>query len=172
MTSSLFAANTAATNQHSDESGDTKLPHPKNDNGACKQTNPFDDSDSLPSHTTRQFSGQSGNKGYGEIGNDHNNDNEDLEDEGTGGDKSISNILTKDERRVLSPQQRAAWRALQADLTSRRKEFHGAVTYAFDGIFSWQMYGSTEANEEGKPYTEYLMRCQWGTTWDNMQVRS
>ena len=104
------------------------------------------------------------------MGNDNNNDNEDLEDEGTGGDKSISNILTKDERRVLSPQQRAAWKALQADLTSRRKEFHGAVTYAFDGIFSWQMYGSTEANEEGKPYTEYLMRCQWGTTWDNMQV--
>ncbi len=57
----------------------------------------------------------------------------------------------------------------QADLTSRRKEFHGAVTYAFDGIFSWQMYGSTEAHEDGKPYTEYLMRCQWGTTWENMQ---
>ena len=32
-------------------------------------------------------------------------------------------------------------------------EFHGAVTYAFDGIFSWQMYGSTEASEDGKPYT-------------------
>lgn len=32
-------------------------------------------------------------------------------------------------------------------------EFHGAVTYAFDGIFSWQMYGSTEATEEGKAYT-------------------
>ena len=63
----------------------------------------------------------------------------------------------------------AVW-APQADLTSRRKEFHGAVTYAFDGIFSWQMYGSTEATEDGKPYTEYLMRCQWGTTWDNMQV--
>jgi PX domain len=31
------------------------------------------------------------------------------------------------------------------------------------------MYGSTEATEDGKPYTEYLMRCQWGTTWDNMQ---
>jgi len=44
------------------------------------------------------------------------------------------------------------------------------VTYAFDGIFSWQMYGSAEAvDETGSAYTEYLMRCQWGTTWDNMQ---
>ena len=31
------------------------------------------------------------------------------------------------------------------------------------------MYGSTEATEDGKAYTEYLMRCQWGTTWENMQ---
>ena len=33
-------------------------------------------------------------------------------------------------------------------------EFHGAVTYAFDGIFSWQMYGSAEAiDETGRAYT-------------------
>lgn len=33
-------------------------------------------------------------------------------------------------------------------------DFHGAVTYAFDGIFSWQMYGSAEAVDEmGKEYT-------------------
>ena len=33
-------------------------------------------------------------------------------------------------------------------------DFHGAVTYAFDGIFSWQMYGSAEAVDEGgKAYT-------------------
>lgn len=32
------------------------------------------------------------------------------------------------------------------------------------------MYGSAEAiDESGKAYTEYLMRCQWGTTWDNLQ---
>jgi actin-related protein len=43
------------------------------------------------------------------------------EDEGTGGAASISNILTKDERMVLSTEQKVAWRALQADLTTRRK---------------------------------------------------
>ena len=31
-------------------------------------------------------------------------------------------------------------------------------------------YGSTEAIDEyGAPYTEYLMRCQWGTSFDNMK---
>ena len=95
---------------------------------------------------------------------------DDDEEEGEGGDESISNVLTRDERRNLTATERAYWRALQADLTTRRREFHGAVTYAFDGIFSWQMYGSAEAvDETGSAYTEYLMRCQWGTTWDNMQ---
>jgi hypothetical protein len=46
------------------------------------------------------------------------------EDEGTGGAASISNILTKDERMVLSTEQKVAWRALQADLTTRRKGTH------------------------------------------------
>lgn len=32
------------------------------------------------------------------------------------------------------------------------------------------MYGSAEAVDEmGKEYTEYLMRCQWGTDWNNLQ---
>ena len=49
-------------------------------------------------------------------------------------------------------------------------DFHGAVAYAYSGIFSWQMYGTAEnVDEFGAPYTEYLMRCQWGTTWDNMK---
>lgn len=62
------------------------------------------------------------------------------------------------------------WQAKQADLNTRRKDFHGAVTYMFDGIFSWQMYGSAEALDEfGNTYTEYLMRCQWGTSFDNLQ---
>ena len=39
------------------------------------------------------------------------------------------------------------------ELLNAHTEFHGAVTYAFDGIFSWQMYGSTEATEDGKHYT-------------------
>ena len=95
---------------------------------------------------------------------------EEEEEEGMGADESISNVLTMEERRALTPQDRAAWRALQLDLTTRRREFHGAVTYAFDGIFSWQMYGSAEAvDETGAAYTEYLMRCQWGTSWENMQ---
>jgi hypothetical protein len=92
------------------------------------------------------------------------------EEEGTGAAESISNILTIEQRRALSPQQAAAWKALQADLSTRRQDFHGAVTYAFEGIFSWQMYGSAEAIEEGGlKYTEYLMRCQWGTNWENLQ---
>jgi hypothetical protein len=73
---------------------------------------------------------------------------DDDEEEGEGGDESISNVLTRDERRNLTATERAYWRALQADLTTRRREFHGAVTYAFDGIFSWQMYGSAEAVDE------------------------
>ena len=40
---------------------------------------------------------------------------------GMGGATSISNILTIDERRELSVEQKVAWRALQADLTTRRK---------------------------------------------------
>jgi hypothetical protein len=79
-------------------------------------------------------------------------------------------VLSKEERRAMTAQQKANWRAKQADLTTRRKDFHGVVTYTFDGIFSWQMYGSAEASDEnGNPYTEYLMRCQWGTTFDNLQ---
>ena len=66
--------------------------------------------------------------------------------------------------------QKETWRAKQADLTDKRKDFHGVVTYTFDGVFSWQMYGSAEAvDETGSNYTEYLMRCQWGTTFETMQ---
>ena len=45
----------------------------------------------------------------------------------------------------MSSQQRSTWRAKQQDMKSCRKTFHGAVTYMFDGIFSWQMYGSADA---------------------------
>lgn len=83
---------------------------------------------------------------------------------------SISNVLTLEERRKMTMQQKESWRAKQADLTEKRKDFHGVVTYTFDGVFSWQMYGSAEAvDESGANYTEYLMRCQWGTTFENMQ---
>lgn len=95
---------------------------------------------------------------------------EDEEEEGTGEAGSISNVLTLEERRKLTLAQKETWRAKQADLTEKRKDFHGVVTYTFDGVFSWQMYGSAEAvDESGSNYTEYLMRCQWGTTFENMQ---
>ena len=45
----------------------------------------------------------------------------------------------------MSSALKSSWRAKQADMKSRRKNFHGAVTYMFDGIFSWQMYGSADA---------------------------
>lgn len=97
-------------------------------------------------------------------------DDDDDDEAVTSSPDTLSNILTRTQRQALTPQQKATWKALQADLTTRRKDFHGAVTYAFDGIFSWQMYGSAEAMDEtGKVYTEYLMRCQWGTTWENLQ---
>lgn len=82
----------------------------------------------------------------------------------------VSHFLSKQERKGLSAKEKVAWKAKQADMTDMRKDFHGAVTYAFDGVFSWQMYGSAEAIDEmGRTYTEYLMRCQWGTSWDNLQ---
>jgi hypothetical protein len=85
----------------------------------------------------------------------------------TGG---LSNLLTQEERRTMTTAQKSSWRAKHADLTTQRKDFHGAVTYMFDGVFSWQMYGSAEALDEyGNTYTEYLMRCQWGTHFDNLQ---
>lgn len=70
----------------------------------------------------------------------------------------------------ISKAQRLEWKAKQEDLTNIRKDFHGAVTYAFGGCFSWQMYSAVDAvDEHGKSYTEYLMRLQWGTNWDNLQ---
>lgn len=61
------------------------------------------------------------------------------------GSSRLSQFLTREERRAMSAQQRSTWRAKQQDMKSRRRDFHGAVTYMFDGIFSWQMYGSADA---------------------------
>ena len=61
------------------------------------------------------------------------------------GSSRLSQFLTREERRAMSAQQRSTWRAKQQDMQSRRRNFHGAVTYMFDGIFSWQMYGSADA---------------------------
>lgn len=60
----------------------------------------------------------------------------------------------------------AVWMARQADLNRQRKDLHGAVTYEFGGIFAWQMYGTADAVDLAGPYTEYVMRCQWGLRWD------
>ncbi len=121
------------------------------------------DSKSEPSTRSIASAGQSPTKGAA-IGDQY------TEEEGFGNDDSISNVLTREEREQLTSAQKAHWMAKQEDLGKRRKGFHGAVTYAFDGIFSWQMYGSAEAvDESGSTYTEYLMRCQWGTSWDNLQ---
>jgi hypothetical protein len=67
---------------------------------------------------------------------------------------SLACFLTQEEEKNLSQGQREAWKAKQADLSGRRKDFHGVVTYMFNGIFSWQMYGSADAvDEDGSPYT-------------------
>ena len=45
------------------------------------------------------------------------------------------------------------------------------MTYAFNGVFSCGMYGTAEAKdfETGEGYTEYIMRCQWGKTFETMK---
>lgn len=104
---------------------------------------------------------------------DPTSDSEDGPEEGTprfDASAHLSAILTKVERERLTKEQKAVWKCKQDDLMVKRADFHGAVTYAFEGIFSCSMYGATEAKDtNGKPYTEYLMRCQWGTDWSNME---
>ena len=73
------------------------------------------------------------------------NAEEDFELEGTGSMKSLSNILTLEERKTMSVTQKSAWRAKYADLQSQRADFNGSLTYLFDGVFSWQMYGTSDA---------------------------
>lgn len=91
-------------------------------------------------------------------------------DSDTHNSSDLGNFLTSDDRNNLTAEEIADWRCKQDDLTTKRKDYHGAVTYAFGGIFGWEMYGSVEATDDtGRTYTEYLMRIQWGKTWSNMQ---
>lgn len=66
----------------------------------------------------------------------------------------------------MTEAEKVAWKAKQEDLTRRRKgmiipflayhipDFHGACTYAFKGVFAWQMYSAVDAVDEfGKAYT-------------------
>lgn len=50
-------------------------------------------------------------------------DEQESDEEGTGdvNRPHVSHFLTKDERKALSAEEKAAWKALQADLTSKRK---------------------------------------------------
>lgn len=79
----------------------------------------------------------------------------------------------EEEEQAMTDRERAQWRAQQDDLTMKRKgmlcrlspnsacylvifdaDFHGACTYAFKGIFAWQMYSAVDAVDEfGKAYT-------------------
>ena len=79
------------------------------------------------------------------------------------GSTHLSQFLTREERRAMSAQQRSTWRAKQQDMKSRRRDFHGAVAYMFDGIFSWQMYGSADAVGSSRSryhcLRAYLLMC-------------
>jgi len=85
-------------------------------------------------------------------------------------DVEYLSLLTKGEEINLTEEERSEWKAIYDDLSLKRKSFKGAATYAYGGVFSWSMYSAAEARDEnGQLYTEYLMRCQWGTDWNNMQ---
>ena len=128
LTSSLFAANSA--------SGGSKDASLDGRRAAGKGTDIWGESSEVPSinraaNVTVNPSGrQKRELAVSEYSDRRNGrevsefDDDEEEDEGTGGAASISNILTKDERMVLSTEQKVAWRALQADLTTRRKGTH------------------------------------------------
>uniref|UniRef100_A0A7S3K4V4 PX domain-containing protein n=2 Tax=Aureoumbra lagunensis TaxID=44058 RepID=A0A7S3K4V4_9STRA len=67
---------------------------------------------------------------------------------------------------------KAEWRVTRNDLALHRHELgKAAATYAFGGVFSCSMYGTAEAKdfETGEPYTEYIIRCQFGKTFETMK---
>ena len=51
-------------------------------------------------------------------------ENDDYDDEN---EDELGDFMIESERKVLSSDQRAAWKAKKGDLRSRRREFHGAV---------------------------------------------
>ncbi len=57
-----------------------------------------------------------------------------------------------------------SWKIRNGDLLSTRTNFHGTVVHAFDGVFSWNMYGTHDGVDAttGDAFIEYVMRCQWG----------
>ena len=132
LTSSLFAANSAsdAVENRTDIWGESsEIPHI---NRAANVTvNPSGSGRQKRELAVSEYSDRKNGRGISDFEEDEE------EDEGMGGAASISNILTKDERMVLSTQQKVAWKALQADLTTRRKGdyfkccYNGVVSSAY-----------------------------------------
>ncbi len=63
-----------------------------------------------------------------------------------------------------------SWKVSGDDLLSMRSNFHGTIVQAFEGIFSWSMYGTYEGVDAttGDAFIEYVMRCQWGPSHKSM----
>ena len=136
LTSSLFAANSANTAANNANTASNMRQSSEVDNrgehrdiwGECTSF-----SNVHGNRAVEAFTGHAGSNrnNYQEDTMRRSNDNsqnksrmsveEVEEEEGMGGAASISNILTMDERKELSVEQRVAWKALQADLTTRRK---------------------------------------------------
>ena len=102
LTSSLFAANSSALAAAASAAASAGAEAPPAA-AAAPRGDPFDAHDALPSAAHGPAAGPYGAPAAGGLGDEGD---EDLEDEGTGGDRSISNILTR-VRRV-----RAMWTRL------------------------------------------------------------
>jgi hypothetical protein len=120
LTSSLFAANSASTERHSDRGNRNDIWGDRRDypnvNSAANVT-----AQRAESYRREHNHEYGANERHGASVPTVSQTEEEEEEEGMGGATSISNILTIDERRELSVEQKVAWRALQADLTTRRK---------------------------------------------------
>jgi colicin import membrane protein len=110
LTSSLFAANNSAANASAQANAHTADVSEKAETKSAESVSrlaAIGGGDLLPTQTQTHASASAS------AAQADNDDDDDNEEEGMGGDRSISNILTKAERQVLSPQQKAAWCALQ-----------------------------------------------------------
>lgn len=128
LTSSLFAANSASTAAHIERNGDRgnrsdiwgdRRDYPNINSAANVTAQRAESYRREQEHQSENEQEQSERHDGG--GDEVSQTDEEEEEEGMGGASSISNILTIDERRELSVEQKVAWRALQADLTTRRK---------------------------------------------------
>jgi hypothetical protein len=128
LTSSLFAANTANTERHSDRGNRSDIWGDRRDypnvNSAANVT-----AQRAESYRREHDHDYSANERHGTSAPMMSQADDEEEEEGMGGATSISNILTIDERRELSVEQKVAWRALQADLTTRRKGRYSAISW-------------------------------------------